>query len=61
MKSKLVVPRSTYRAKHSRVYSSTTDSRFNWMPLVVLSKTKSQHHTSFGFSARHRRRTSALD
>jgi hypothetical protein len=35
--SSLVMPRSTFKVRHSRVYSSTTDSHFNWLPLTVRS------------------------
>jgi len=35
--SSLVMPRSTFTARHSRVYSSTIDSHFNWLPLTVRS------------------------
>ena len=30
--SSLVMLRSTFKAKHSRVYSSTIDSHFSWLP-----------------------------
>ena len=36
------------------VYSSTIDSHFNGLSLEVWSKTKSQHHTSFGPAAPRR-------
>ena len=35
--SSLVMPRSTFKARHSRLYSSTIDSHFNWLPLTVRS------------------------
>jgi len=59
--SSLVMPRSTFKAKHSRVYSSTTDSHYRWLPLAVLSNTRPQHHTSLGVSARRRWHPLALD
>jgi len=37
----LAMPRSTFRARDSRVYSSTTDSHFRSLPLTVLSNRKS--------------------
>jgi hypothetical protein len=52
--SLLVIPRSTFSARHSRVNSSITESHFSWLPLNVRSKIKSQHQTSFGDSARRR-------
>lgn len=59
--SSLVMPRSSFKAKHSRVYSSTNDSQFSWLPLAFRSNTKSQHHTSLGFSARRRWHPLALE
>ena len=43
--SSAVIPRSTFNAKHSRVYSSTIESHFKVLPLAVKSNTKSQHQT----------------
>lgn len=45
--SSLVMLRSTFSTKHSRVYSSTRDSHFIRLPLVVRSNTISQHQTWF--------------
>jgi hypothetical protein len=43
--SSLVMLRSTFNAKHSRVCSSTIDSHLSWLPLVVWSNTKSHAQT----------------
>jgi hypothetical protein len=59
--SSLVMPRSTFRARHSRVYLSTIDNHFNLLPLVVLSKKKPLHHVLFGASARRRWHPLTLD
>lgn len=45
--SSLVMLRSTFKARHSRVYPSTIDSHFKGLPLVVRSNTKSQVQTWF--------------
>ncbi len=51
----LVMPRSTFRARRSRVYSSTADSHFSRLPLTVLSNTKSQDHAFFAAENRKHR------
>jgi hypothetical protein len=53
--------RSTLGARRSRMNTSTIDNHFNWLPIVVLSKTKSQHHASFGASALRRWHPLTLD
>lgn len=50
--SSLVMLRSTFNARHSRVYSSTIDSHFSGLPVTVRSNTKSQHQTWSWCSAR---------
>jgi hypothetical protein len=52
--SALVIPRSAFSTRHSRVNSSIIESHLIWLPLAVRSKMKSQHQTSFGASARRR-------
>jgi hypothetical protein len=49
--SSLVMLRSTLRHKHSRVNSSTIESHFSVLPLVVRSNTKSQHQTVMALGA----------
>jgi hypothetical protein len=51
--SSLVMLRATFKARHSRVYSSTIDSHFSALPEVVRSKTKSQVQT-WSFRSAHR-------
>src|SRR3954452_21856150 len=43
--SSLVILRATFKARHSRVCSSTIDSHFSVVPLDVRSNTKSHVHT----------------
>jgi hypothetical protein len=52
--SVLVIPRSAFSTRHSRVNSSIIESHLIWPPLAVRSKMKSQHQTSFGASALRR-------
>jgi hypothetical protein len=52
--SALVIPRSAFSTRHSRVNSSIIESHLIWLPLAVRSKMKSQHQTSFGASALRR-------
>jgi hypothetical protein len=56
--SSLVMLRSTFKARHSRVYTSTIDSHFSGLPAVVQSNTKS-HVQTWSFASADRRAQSA--